>query len=91
MSLDKLQQVLAGCKCSVTLTVNNHRDYYQSAESYLDELESHRPIDSTSRTAMIASDTIIELQVYPDTPIGSYTIIGPDLDFVLNRALECLK
>lgn len=90
---DKLQRLLARCKCGVFLEVNQHRDYYQSVEEALGEmaaLECPPEIPEDVRAQMIATDTIVDLQFYPDTPIGSYSIVHHDLDAALDIALHTL-
>ena len=86
--------LLARCKCGVFLTVNEHRDYYESAKHRLDDYYGSMkcPVDvpADMRQRMIETDTIIDLQFYPATPIGSYQILDCDLDSALNRALACL-
>ena len=91
--MDKLKQLLAGCKCGVFLTVNEHLDYCETAQQRLDwlaERECPPDISEEVRAGILASDNIIELQFYPDTPIGSYTIVHFDLDAALDEALACL-
>ena len=39
---------------------------------------------------MIETNTIIDLQFYPHTPVGSYQIYHYDLDKALDEALEIL-
>jgi hypothetical protein len=90
--MDKLKELLARCKCGVFLTVNEHRDYYETATERLDELASMEcPPEYTDdvRQKMIETDTIIELQFYPNTPIGSYRVVHHDLDAALDEALAC--
>jgi hypothetical protein len=94
MLMDKLAILLARCKCGVFLTVNQHRDYYQTAEQALEEaakFECPPEIDSNVRAEMIRTNTIVELQFYPDTPIGSYDIWHHSLDAALDEALACLE
>ena len=91
--MTKLMQLLGRCKCGVYLTVNEHRDYYQSAELTLEEAEEREcppEIAPDVRAQMIKSDTIVRLQFYPDTPIGSYEIWHHDIDAALDRALACV-
>jgi hypothetical protein len=75
------------------LTVNQHRDYYEKIEDYLCDLE-HREcppdISDQQRKDIVNSDTLVELQFYPDTPIGSYLFVGHDVDSVLEEAVEFL-
>jgi hypothetical protein len=90
---DKIKRLLARCKCGVFITVNQHRDYYKTATDKLGELECMEcPPQYTPevKARMIETDTIIELQFYPDTPIGSYSVYHYDLDTALDCALECL-
>ena len=91
--MDKLKQLLSRCKCGVFLIVNEHRDYYQTVEQRLEEVAGYEcppEIAPEVRAAMIATDTMIDLQFYPDTPIGSYKIVHHDLDAALVEALNCL-
>ena len=92
--MDKFKQILNNCKCGIYLTINQHRDYYQSATERLDGLdctECPPSLDPKVRQKMIETDTIVELQFYPDTPIGSYCIYHYDLDEALNEALEIIN
>ena len=80
-------------KCGLFLTHNEHRDYYQSAQDFIEnDLESREcPPEwstSTSRQCCIDANEIWELQWYPDTPIGSYCVVGATLEEVLEWAAE---
>jgi len=91
--MEKLQKLLDRCKCGVHLTVNQHRDYYQTAEEALKEKDCYEcppKIEPEVRQAMIDKNIIIDLQFYPDTPIGSYSIYHYDLEAALDEALDCL-
>lgn len=90
--MEKLQKLLDKCKCGVHLTVNQHRDYYQTAEEELKEKEGYEcppEIEPEVRAVMIEKNIIIDLQFYPHTPIGSYSIYHYDLDMALDEALAC--
>lgn len=92
--MGKLNTLLDRCKCGVYLTINQHRDYYQTAEVALIELDSCQcppQLEPEVRAKMIETNTIINLHFFPDTPIGSYDIYHYDLDAALNEALECLN
>jgi hypothetical protein len=89
-----LQGLLDRCKCGVFLTVNEHRDLYQTAEYRLNEIrkwdeDGINDIPPAVLEKMIETDTIIELQFYPDTPIGSYKIYHYDLQLALEEAMSC--
>jgi hypothetical protein len=90
---EKLKKILERCKCGVYLSVNQHRDYYQTAEEKLKELDSFDAsdeIDPEVRRVMIETNTVVDLQFYPDTPIGSYKVYHYDLDAALDEAIDCL-
>jgi len=89
MTLDEL---IARCKCGVYLMVNQHRDYYQSAADYVAEhLKNHEdcPPDVVGELPF-DGDTVVELQFYPNTPIGSYLCLARSLEDALKYAEECL-
>lgn len=97
--MDKLQQLVKDCKSSVHLEFNLHTVDYMSAAEWIDReienMDNHDGSDSEDlkrhRDKMIETDSIIELQFYPDTPIGSYTIYHYDLDMALDEALDILR
>lgn len=92
--MDKLQKLIQRCKNSVNLTVNSHRDYYETATDNLKEYEENHgeklniPLDV--RKIMEETNTVINLQFYPDTAIGSYDLYHFDIDKILDIALEIL-
>lgn len=91
--MDKLKILMNRCKCGIILHINQHRDYYRTAAEQLEEMSCYEcppEYSDDTRKKMIETDTIIDLQFYPDTPIGSYTIVHYDLDAALDEALTCL-
>jgi hypothetical protein len=87
-----LQELLNRCKCGVFVTVNQHRNYYETAEQSLDSLSTNEwppQIEPDVRAEMIRTDTIIEIQFYPDTPIGSYSIYHYSLQGALAECATC--
>lgn len=92
--MDKLKQLLSRCKCGVFLTVNEHRDYYESAEHALEDARGYEcppSIASDVLAKMIETDTIIKIQFYPHTPIGSYEVWHYDIDLALDEAMDRLN
>jgi len=90
--MEKLKKLLSKCKCGVHFTINEHRNYYQSAEEKLEELahfECPPNILEEIKLKMIEIDTIIEIQFYPDTPIGFFSIYHWDLNKAIDLALQC--
>lgn len=86
-----LHQLLTRCKCGVYLTVNEHRDYYETPAERLDwyaRLECPPHIDADVRAGILATGNIVDLQFYPYAPTGSHHLVHYDLDEVLRLALD---
>lgn len=79
-------------KCGLFLTHNEHKDYYETAAFRIDVINQKDFFDSPEDLQKaIDTDDYWCLQWYPDTPIGSYSVCGTDLNDVLRRALEIDK
>lgn len=91
--MDKFKQLLARCKCGVYITVNEHRDSYESVEHWLANMAvlGHEVVDQEVKRKMIEMDTIIDLQFYPDTPIGFYKVLHFDIDAAFDAALASFQ
>ncbi len=77
-------------KCALHLTHNEHKSYYETVEQWFENLESLHEIDISAedKAECIRTGEVWSLQWYPDTPIGSYQVIGPTLKRVLELANE---
>lgn len=90
--MGKLKQLISKCKCGVFVSVNEHRDYYQTVEDRLADLDvNNEDLKKEVMDKMVATNTLIQIQFYPDTPIGFHTIYHYDLDAALSEALECFR
>ena len=88
-----LRQLLERCKYGIYLTVNEHRNYYETAQQRLDwhdGLECPPEIAPDVRDGILQTGDIFDLVFYPDTSIGSYHLVHYDLDMLLSKALEAL-
>jgi hypothetical protein len=90
----ELMKLIGICKCGVYLTVNRHKDMYQTAEAWIEELgdrECPEDLSDDVRAGVVANDSTVELQFYPDTPVGSYTVIHYDVDEAIAIALRIVR
>jgi len=78
------------CKCSVTVSINNHKDYYESVEDHISD-EDKEEIEKEVFDEMVKRDTVITVQAYPDTPIGFYTIHHYDLEKAISEMLKVVQ
>jgi hypothetical protein len=74
-------------EASLSITHNQHKDYYQRVEElYSDDRFADSWISDLQKQKAIANQDVWEMQWYPDTPIGFYHILGADLDALLEYA-----
>jgi hypothetical protein len=89
--MDKLTKLLARCKCGVHLTVNDHRNVYETAAQALEDLHDFaKDVPPNVLAKIIETDTLIDLHFYPDTSIGFYKVLHYDLDAALDEALAAV-
>lgn len=91
--MDKLQKLISLCKCGVFISINEHHDYYQTAEEMLIEQNNRGTLPAIAPeiyAKMVELNTIVNIHFYPDTPIRFYEIYHYDLDVALTQALDCL-
>lgn len=93
---DKLKELMRRCKCGVYVSVNSHRDVYESAEIFLSDMSTQGDhegleIDPAVKAKMIETNTVVQVQFYPNTPISFYVIRHHDLDAALDLALACFE
>lgn len=98
--MSELAELVRRCKASVTVTVNDHRDYYQTVEDWLKERIDRELADGDEITPeeitpekkakMIETDTIVCVHFYPNTPVGFNLVYHYDVDMAITEALESL-
>ena len=75
-----MEEIIKQCKAGVYLTVNRHKDMYDTTENAVNKINEYDPeIDEELKNRMIKEDCIYELQFYQHTPIGFYRVYGTSL------------
>lgn len=87
--MEKFKELVSLCKASVEISVNSHKDYYESVEQYVDE--DVKDIDKDVFDEMVKRDIVVKVQAYPNTPVGFYTIYHYDIDKAIDIALHTVK
>lgn len=87
-----MEEIFPKHEASLHLTHNQHKAYYETVESAI-ESGTYRDVKWVSpeqRQKSIESDSVWEIQWYPNTPIGSHTLLACDLEMLLEmaRAME---
>ena len=85
--MKKLQDLIKNTKCSISIQVNKHRDFYETIVLHLNP-EDRKDISDDVWAKMIELNTYVRLQVYPNTPIGSYVIYHYDVEMAIDIALS---
>lgn len=73
-------------KAGLFLAHDEHKLFYQDAAEWIDEQGSIVWAAEGERERAIETDSVWDLQWYPDTPVGSYRVLGATLDAVLEVA-----
>jgi len=91
--MSKLGNLIDLCACSVTITVDSFKDYHQTVSGWYREMLDtdwikEGDISADILQGMIDSNTVIEIQFYPSTPVGFHVVHHYDID----KALDiCIK
>ena len=93
---DKLSELVSLCNFGVYIKVNPHRDLYKTA---CDWVRDHQfmfsycidDIDPEVISEMMRTDTVVDIQFYPSTPVGFYRVIHHDLSEALDQAFIVSK
>jgi len=93
---DKLEKLAGMCACGVYVTINENRDDYRGVADFMEtraslcSAEVEDIVDADTLAVMVSKDCIVEVQFYPITPTGSYSVYHHDLNAALDRALEIM-
>jgi hypothetical protein len=88
---EKIKWLLERCKASVSISVNNHKDNYESVIEALEDEIMEGEIDQEILNEMIKRSTIVYVHAYPDTPVGFYSTYHYDLESALDIIIESIK
>jgi len=76
-----LKELMSKAKCSISLTINRYKDYYDTIETGIKDIkEDEGDIPDDIVEGMMRTGNIIEIRYYPRTPIGFVNIIHYDID-----------
>ena len=88
--MEKFKELVSLCKASVEISVNDHKDYYESVEQNINEKEREN-IKKDVFDEMVKRNTIVKVQAYPHTPIGCYVVYHYDIDMAVDITLDAVK
>ena len=88
--MKKFKELVSLCKASVEISVNDHKDYYESVEQHINEKEREN-IKKDIFDEMVKRNTIVKVQAYPHTPIGCYVVYHYDIDMAVDITLDDVK
>jgi len=74
-------------KAGLYLTHNQHRDIYLTVEQWEADYDmADYWVSDSERALAVATDSVWELQWYPETPVGFYLVMAASLEAVLEAA-----
>jgi hypothetical protein len=88
--MKKFKELVSLCRASVEISVNDHKDYYESVEQHIGE-EDREDIEKEVFEEMVKRDTVVRIQAYPRNPIGFFVVYHYDIDKAVDIALGAIK
>lgn len=88
--MENLKELISICKASVGVSINDHKDFYESVEAHIPS-EQREYIDPDIFNEMVKRDTIVRVQAYPDSPVGCYIVYHYDVEFAIYEMLRIIK
>lgn len=86
--LEALEELMQGCKGSVTIEINPHHRTYETAAEYLASERADAPTEI--QREMEARDRVVHVQAYPKTPIGFFCVYHYDVVVAVTDAARIL-
>ena len=88
--MNKFKELVSLCRASITISVNDHKDYYESIELYISEVDKE-DIEKEVFEEMVKRDTLVIVQAYAKTPIGFIIVYHYDIDKAVEIALDSVR
>lgn len=92
----KLQEIINKTKCGVSITINEHKNNYQTLEEYIRDLNvtdddnNFYDLSKELYDEIIENGNFVEIIVYKDTPVGYYNVAHYDLETALDLMLKSI-
>ena len=89
---EKIEALRSLCKCEIAIMFNEHRNSYHDVSTWLDFLQVDEDEASPEVVReMIARDQVVNVQFYPDTPVGFLRVLHYDLEMALEKAVTAVE
>jgi hypothetical protein len=86
--MSKLEELIEMCKCEVSVVVNEHTVYYEDLKEYLETRDTE--LSDAEINEIVSHKRLVEVIVYPDTPVGNYCIYGYDIEMVAKELIDII-
>lgn len=83
-----LERLAARCKGEVSVVFHPHTVSYQTIQEYLSD--GHGDFKRVPPAGSDAWTSLVEIQFYPNTPIGSYLVVAETIGEAVRQAHEIL-
>lgn len=90
--MDKLKKIISMCKAAVYFRLNEYKTNFKSALEEIEfNYEEYCDTDEDVKKIMIEKNTIVSIQAYPYTPIGTFVIYHYDPESAITEMLNILE
>lgn len=87
-----LQQIIKDFNpSSITVYINEHKEYYEPVNYYLENSSKLEDINKDILAKMCELDSIVYIVVYPKNSVSFYGVYHYDLDLALEEMYNILK
>lgn len=87
----RLRYLMSLVQCSMSIDLDQHKVFYQTVEDYFSEGHNRDKPDEEVFSTMVKLNTIVEIHVFPDTPVGSYLVCHYNLEDAVERMIEVIE
>ena len=93
--MERLIYLSSKCKGGIILTIDGHKGCCTTIDKYINTPEfcgcKDGDIEDWIKDKIIELNTIVELQFYPDSPIGFYKIYHYDIEMAVDNAIKIIN
>lgn len=93
MVVNNIDKLINMCKGEVYISINEHRNCYESVEEFL---KTYLNFDSDDICAEVVAecirkDTLVQIMAFPDTPVASYKLCHYNVHDAIEQMITIIE
>ena len=86
--MTRIQKLMELTGCAFNISLNPHKLDYQTIKQYSEHNPDIEEIENCIWKEILRRDTLVEITLYSDTPIGHCDILHYDIDLAIEEAIS---